>query len=120
MGAHTTFGILCSTSSHSTVVFSCNEISLSSPVVKCYVTHQTPLDRVGDRHNLGLREAVLLGGLLTHVLQQRHHGVEGGAVDELGVSLALLPLGLHPVSLLGLLHRLQAALLDSGVLGQVL
>ena len=78
------------------------------------MTHQTPLDSVGHLHNLGLGEAVLLGGLLTHVLQQGHHGVEGGAVDKLRVGLTSLPLGLNTVSLL--LHRLQSALLDRGVL----
>ena len=78
------------------------------------MTHQTPLDSVGHLHNLGLGEAVLLGGLLTHVLQQGHHGVEGGAVDKLRVGLTSLPLGLNAVSLL--LHRLQSALLDRGVL----
>ena len=73
---------------------------------------------MGDLHDLGLREAVLLGDLLADVFEERHHGVEGGAVrDELGVSLALPPLlshGLH--SSLLLLHRLQAALLDCVVL----
>ena len=70
---------------------------------------------MGDLHDLGLREAVLLGDFLADVFEKRNHGVEGGSVrDELRVSLALPPLGLHSVSLL--LHRLQAALLDRGVL----
>ena len=59
---------------------------------------------------------VLLGCLLTHVLQQRHHVVVGSAVEELRVSLTFLPLSLDTVTLFGLLDRLETTLLDSGVL----
>ena len=89
-------------------------------------THQASLHSVGHLHHLRLREAILLGDFLADVFEKRNHGVEGGSVrDELRVSLALPPRvslalppllshGLHSVSLL--LHRLQAALLDRGVL----
>jgi len=77
---------------------------------------QTSLDRVGHLDYLGLRETVLLGCLLTHVLQQRHHVVVGGAVEELRVSLTFLPLSLDTVTLFGLLDRLETTLLDRGVL----
>ena len=80
---------------------------------------------MGHLHDLRLREAVLLGGLLADVFEQRHHGggVEGKAVGDqlwVGLCLASLPLlgHLHSVSLRLRLDRLEAALLDRVLLNR--
>ena len=84
------------------------------------ISYQALLGGDGVLHHLGLGVAVLLGLLLAHVLQQRHHGRGVGQHarhQQLRVSLAPLAvtLGLHGGLGLGL-HGLQAAVLDGDVL----